>query len=185
MRPLVRSLPFLLSLPILAADPGPLLASARQAWPDNSAFTIVCNYDRSREAVETAARAATASGYEAITVLDVHRVESMGPALAYIAAHNPKFVLLLPKDAVAGDGTFGGTALVRDLDHRNIPACSTQRIALRQGALFAQGEDTNEELLVNERVRNVFNYQIIPANLKPERTSELIKPAEIRLVSFH
>ena len=184
MRSLVRSLPFLLSICASAADPAAVLASARQAWPDNSAFVVVCNYGMSHEAVDRAAVAAAASGYQAITVVDVHRPESMGQAVSYVATHTPRFVLMLPDDFVAGDGTPGGTALIHELGSYNIPACSTRRIGLEQGALFAQGDDTNGELLVNERVRSIFNYQILPTNGKAERTSRLIRPAAIRIVSF-
>ncbi|HTL98012.1 MAG TPA: hypothetical protein VL181_04320, partial [Holophagaceae bacterium] len=161
MRSVVRSLSFLLSLPMLAGDPGPLLASARQAWPDNSAFTVVCDYGLSRDAVQAAARAAGENGYQAITVVDIHRVANMGLAVNYVATHAPRFVLLLPRDFVVGDGTPGATALVHGLDSYNIPACSTSRVALNQGALFAQGDDTDGELLINDRLRNVFNYQIV------------------------
>ena len=184
MRSLVRSLPFLLSICASAADPAAVLSSARQAWPDNSAFVVVCNYGMSHEAVDRAAVAAAASGYQAITVVDVHRPENMGQAVNYVTTHAPRFVLLLPHDFVAGDGTPGGTTLVRQLGSYNIPACSTRRIALDQGALFVQGDDTNGELLVNDRVRNIFNYQILPNSTKTERTSRLIRPAEIQIVSF-
>ena len=184
MRSLVRSLPFLLSLCASAADPAAVLASARQAWPDNAAFVVVCDYGMSHEAVDRAAVAAAASGYQSITVVDIHRPENMGQAVNYIATHTPRFVLMVPNDFVAGDGTPGGTALIRELGSYNIPACSTRRIGIDQGALFAQGDDTNGELLVNDQVRSIFNYQILPNSLKPARTSRLIRPAGIQIVSF-
>lgn len=183
MRSLVRTLPFLLSLCASASDPAALLASARQAWPDNASFMVVCDYGLSHEAVDRAAVAASANGYQTITVVDIHRPENMGQAVNYVATHAPRFVLLMPGDFVAGDGTPGGTALIRQLNSYSIPACSTHRIGIDQGALFAQGDDTNGELLVNERVRNIFNYQILPTT-KPTRTSRLIRPAAIQIVSF-
>ena len=184
MRSVLRALPLFFSLAASAADPAAVLASARQAWPDNAAFTVVCDYGMSREAVQAAASAASASGFRNLTVMDVHRIDNIGGALSYMASHGTRLVLLLPKDPVAGDGTFGATALVRGLDGYGIPACSTRRIALNQGALFAQGDDTNGVLMLNNNLRPAFDYTLLPAALKPVSSSELLAPATIHVVSF-
>ncbi|HET8900332.1 MAG TPA: hypothetical protein VFM84_00205 [Holophagaceae bacterium] len=180
MRSVLRALPLFFSLAASAADPAAVLASARQAWPDNADFAVVCNYGMSREAVQNAAYAASANGFRTLTVVDVHQVANMGGALSYLAGHNTRLVLLLPKDPVAGDGTFGATALLKGLNGYGIPACSTRSIALKQGAAMAQGEDTNG-LLLTQGVEYTFTK---PTILKPVRTSQLIPPAEIRVVSF-
>ena len=184
MRSVLRALPFLLCLTASASDPAAVLASARQAWPDNAGFVVVCNYGMSREAVQNAAYAASASGFRTLAVMDVHRTENIGGALSYMASHGTRLVLLLPKDPVAGDGTFGATALVRGLDGYGIPACSTRRIALNQGALFAQGDDTNGVLMLNNSLRPAFDYTLLPASLKPISSSQLLAPATIHVVSF-
>ncbi|HXC17494.1 MAG TPA: hypothetical protein VNV60_08655 [Holophagaceae bacterium] len=180
MRSVLRALPLFLSLGLSAADPSAVLGSARQVWPDNVSFAVVCNYGMSREAVQAAAQAASENGFRTLTVVDVHQVANMGQALGYLAGHNTRLVLLLPKDPVAGDGTFGATALVNGLNSYGIPACSTRSIALKQGAAMAQGEDTNG-LLLTQGVEYTFTK---PTILKPARTSELIPPAEIRIVAF-
>ena len=184
MRSVLRALPLFLSLAAPAADPAAVLASARQAWPDNAGFAVVCNYGMSREAVQAAAYAASANGFRTITVMDVHRIENIGGALSYMAAHDTRLVLLLPKDPVAGDGTLGGTALTHGMDSYGIPVCSTRRIALKQGALFAQGDDTNGVLLLNNNLRPAFDYTLLPASLKPVSSSRLLAPATIHVVSF-
>jgi hypothetical protein len=184
MRSLLCSVPFLLGLTASASDPSALLATTRQAWPENAAFAMVCDYGRNRDAVQAAATAATANGFRTLIVVDVHRIENVGPALGFLASHGTRFVLMAPHDRVAGDGTPGGTMLIHGLDSYNIPACSTRRIALDQGALIAQGDDTGGELLMNSKLKNTFQYQILPSNLKPTTTSRLIRPAEIQVVSF-
>ncbi|HET6331104.1 MAG TPA: hypothetical protein VFF76_09990 [Holophagaceae bacterium] len=180
MRSVLRVLPLFLSLAAPAADPSAVLGSARQVWPDNAGFAVVCNYGMSREAVAAAAQAASENGFRTLTVLDIHRMENMGQAVSYLGAHNARLVILLPKDPVAGDGTFGATALVQGLNGYGIPACSTRRIALSQGAAMAQGEDTNG-LLLTQGVDYTFTH---PTILKPVRTSRLTPPADIQVVSF-
>jgi hypothetical protein len=184
MRSVLRALPLFLSLAASAADPAAVLASARQAWPDNADFAVVCNYGMSREAVQAAAQAASANGFRTLTVVDIHQRENMGQVISYLGAHNARLVLLLPKDPVAGDGTVGGTALTHGMDSYGIPVCSTRRIALKQGALFAQGDDTNGVLLLNNSMRPAFDYTLLPASLKPVSSSQLLAPATIRVVSF-
>jgi hypothetical protein len=160
--PFRSALSLVLSLAPLGAgtpDFNPLLSIARETWPEKHHLAVVCNYAASKGAIE--ALAAAAAPGSRITVVDARSASRVDAALGILGQRKADFLVMVASDPVFFDGSFGATLLVNGMARQGVPSVGTRAVALRQGAVFAIGEGTGNQLLVTDRLRGTVSV-IIP-----------------------
>jgi len=134
-----------------ATDFGPLMDTARQAWPEKSRICVVANYLQSRQEINDLAAGAGAGAV--ITVLDVTRPDQLDRATSLaIFGEKHDFIVLLPNDPFVRDGSPYASRIVSRAAMAGLPAIATTPLAMHQGAVFAVGQATGYTLLVTDRV---------------------------------
>jgi hypothetical protein len=175
MRAQLRSiLTALLSLAPLGAQGGDFQAVmevAKTTWPYKRHIAVVCNYEASKDQIADLAGSA-ASG-SLITVVDARFASSLNGALQVLNTRGADYLVMLPRDPIFFEGGFPSTQLVHGLARRGVPSVGTSPLSLRQGAVFAIGERTGNQLLVTDRLQGTVSV-ILPARMastvKPEST---------------
>ena len=152
----------LAGLGLQAEDFSPLMQTVKTTWPENTHIGVICDYRSSQAQVEALANAA--GGASMITVADVHRLDQTKAAAQLLAGRWAEFLVLLPEDRVAGDGSFGASMAIHRLALRGIPAVGTTPKAIAQGAVFSVGDGTHGEVLVTNRLKGTVDV-ILPAGV--------------------
>lgn len=152
----MRSLNLLLSLtlagPLAAQEFSPLVQATRTVYPAKHHVGVVCDYAWSHEAVDALASAMGAEGR--ITVVDIRTADSTLRARSVLHNVGAEILVLLPHDRFVRDGSFSASLLARNLKDQ-IPVVGTRPIALENGAAFAIGEETGNQLMVNPNLRGI------------------------------
>ncbi len=148
--------------PLAAGTPdfNPVMAVARETWPEKQHLAVVCNAAASWDGIQ--ALAAAAAPGSLITVVDARTASSLPAALHVLAARKADFLVMMPDDPIYFEGGFQSTLLVRGLAQRGVPSVGTSSAALRQGAVYAIGEGTGGQLLVTDKVRGTVSV-ILPS----------------------
>lgn len=147
--------PFLCTLMLLgpaslAGDHDQLMATYLANFPEKNQLAVVCEYRNSQQAVQSLADVSPGCF---ITVVDIRQMQDADKALSVVRNLRSDVLVLLPKDRLAGDGKFAATYLVRNLAKNNIFTVATTPRAIKQGAWFAIGPETNGQLLLNPDIR--------------------------------
>lgn len=143
-----------------APDFNPLLAVARQTWPEKQHLAVVCNAAATWDGIQALAAAATPGSL--ITVVDTRTASALPAALRVLEARKADFLVVMPTDPIYFDGGFQATLLVHGLARRGVPSVGTSSVSLRQGAVYAIGEGTGGQLLVTDKVRGTVSV-ILPS----------------------
>lgn len=170
------------SLEASAGDFSSLMDVVKATWPDKTHIAVVADYTRSAMEIQNLADAAGSGSL--ITVLDTHNTSSpYGVPRVILNKIKPDYVVLLRSDPTFRDGTLESTWLVRQVALAGIPSIGTTPTALRQGAVFAVGTETGNELMVNSQLKGSIHV-ILPrrATLAPSAAVE--GRAEIRRMSM-
>ncbi len=157
-------------LGLQAEDFSSLMQVTKTIWPEKTHLGVICDYRFSRAQVEDLARAA---GPEAtLTIADIRSTDQAQRGAQMLASHQAHFLVLLPKDRMAGDGSIGATVAIHSLAQRGIPAVGTTPKSLAQGAVFCLGEGTNGEVLVTDQ--NIGTVTVnLPAGITYSRKASL------------
>jgi hypothetical protein len=158
-----------------AEDFKPLMAAVRSTWPGQNRIGIVCDYTNNKEQIDQLAKLAGSNA--SIGVVDCKNSQHAAVAALTLIRYQPKFMVLLPRDAVYGEGRFNATAVVRYLAIYGIPSVGTGPEAIKQGAIFAVGEPTKGELLVNSKLNGSISV-IMPT--KADLVREMSLAASLR-----
>ncbi len=150
----------LVGLSLQADDFSSLMQVAQTTWPQKTHIGVICDYRSSQAQVEDLARAAGAGSM--ITVVDVRRLDQASLGAQLVANCNADYVVLLPRDRVIAEGSFGATVAISRLAMNGIPAVGTTPKALAQGAVFSMGDGTRGEVLVTNRLKGTVDV-ILPA----------------------
>ena len=160
----------LVGLGLQAEDFSSLMQVTRETWPEKTHIGVLCDYRYSRPQVEALARAA---GPEStITVAEIHRSDQANIGAQTVANSKADFLVLLPEDRLAGDGSLTATVAIRNLAQRGIPSVGTTPKALAQGAVFSIGDGTHGEVLVTDRTIGTVTVTL-PAGIGFSRKSSL------------
>jgi len=143
-----------------AEDFSNLMQVTKTTWPEKTHIGVICDYSLSQAMVLDLARAAGTGS--TITVADVRSHEKAPLGAQLIANRHTDFLVLLPQDRVAGEGTFGATLAISRLALNGIPSVGTTPEALLQGAAFSTGEGTNGEVLVTNQLKGTVDV-VLPA----------------------
>jgi hypothetical protein len=156
--------------PLAAGTPdfNPVLAVARETWPEKHHLAVVGNYDLLQGDIQ--ALAAAAAPGSRITVVDVRTASSLPAALRALRHRGAEFLVLMPRDPVFFEGGFQGTQLVRGLVRFGVPSVGTAPVAVSQGAVYAIGERTGGQLLVTDRLQGTVSV-ILPSRQAPATAS--------------
>jgi hypothetical protein len=188
MRAQLRSiLPALLSLAPLGAQSGDFQAVmevAKTTWPYKHHLGVVCNYEASKDQIADLAGSA-ASG-SLITVVDTRSASSLNGALQVLNARGADYLVMLPRDPIFFEGGFPATQLVHGLARKGVPSVGTTPLALQQGAVFAIGERTGNQLLVTDRLQGTVSVILptrVAGSVKVESTQAYRTPngVEVRI----
>jgi len=134
-----------------ATDFGPLMDTARQAWPEKTRICVLANYVQSRQEINDLAAGAGAGAV--ITVLNMTRPDQIDRATSLaLTGNRHDFIVLLPNDPFVRDGSPYASRIVSRAAMAGIPAIATTPLAMHQGAVFAVGLATGYTLLVTDRV---------------------------------
>ena len=133
-----------------AEDFSPLMQVVQTTWPEKTHIGVICDYHSSRAQVEALAQAAGPDSK--ITVVDTYLPERAEAGANLVANRKADFVVLLPKDRLFHDGSYGATVAIFRLARHGVPAVGTTPKALAQGAVFSVGDGTNGEVLVNNQI---------------------------------
>jgi len=162
-----------------AGEFGPLMEVAQASWPARTHIAVVADYASSVDEINDLAAAAGPGA--TITVLDSHnpakRFSSYGVLINRI---KPDYVVLLRSDPTFRDGTPESTWLVSQAAKAGIPSIGTTRESVRQGAVFAVGADTGNQLLVNDEPKG--SIHVILPKRENLRTLAVLRPQEGRAV---
>ncbi len=139
-----------LALPALAGEFDQLVGTLRKAWPDRTAWAVVCDTTASKARLDALGAAAGAGAR--IIVIDVKNPQDMGKALGALMSQQAQVLLLIPGDRVAGDGQTGATFLIQRMATQKIPTVATTEAGAKQGAVFAVGPGTGGRVLVNAKI---------------------------------
>jgi len=176
-----------LSTALVAQDFGPVVKVATQAFPEKTHFGVVCDYSRSRAAVNDMIRALPEG--TRLTVVDVRNPDMVGAAGSILVLRSVDLLGLIPNDPFFGDGGPHTTNLINKVKTFNptIMAFGNSPAALQNGCAFAVGEKTGWKLLVNPgdpHIKGVIeNITIEPMDLKVSRTAGL-NPVTVQVVSL-
>ncbi|MBI4914169.1 MAG: hypothetical protein HY823_15685 [Acidobacteria bacterium] len=150
----------LVGLAAQASDFDSLLGVARGTWPESRHLAVVCNYEEGKEQIQALAEAAGSGSH--ITVVDARSPFHLPGARMILQDRRPDYLVLLPKGRAFRAGSPESTKLVRDMAYRGIPSVGTTPVAIQQGAVFAVGPDTGNEVLVTDRLRGTVSV-LLPA----------------------
>jgi len=160
----------LASLGLQAEDFSSLTQTTRVTWPEKNHVGVICDYRDSKGQVEDLARALGSGSL--ITVVDIRRDEQASGGAQILANRKTDFLVLLPKDRLVRDGSFGATLAIQRLALRGVPAVGTNPKAVAQGAVFSQGDATQGEILVTTRLRGTVDV-ILPPGIGYSRKASL------------
>ncbi len=135
-----------LAVTLAAQDFRPVVKAATLIFPGKTHFGVVCNYSRSREAVEKLAFALPQGS--TLTVVDTREYAQVAHATGAILFRGVDLLALLPNDPLVRDGSPLATGLVTKV-RSTVPAFGTTPEALRNGCALALGERTGWELMLN------------------------------------
>lgn len=135
-----------LAVSLAAQDFGPVVKAATLIFPGKTHFGVVCNYGRSRAAVDQLSRALPKGS--TLTVVDTHEYAQVANATGVILLRGVELLALLPNDPLVRDGSPLATGLVAKV-RSTVPAFGTTPEALRNGCALALGERTGWELMLN------------------------------------
>jgi len=143
-----------------AEDFSSLAQVAKTTWPEKNHIGVICDYRDSKAQVEDLAQAIGAGSR--ITVVDIRRDEQAQGGAQLIANRHADFLVLLPKDRVVRDGSFGATLAIHRLAQCGVPTVGTHPKAVAQGAVFSMGDGTQGEILVTNRLRGTVDVILPP-----------------------
>lgn len=135
---------------LVAEDFSQLMNVVHQSWPEKNHIGVICDYPFSKDAVQKLADAAGPSTL--ITVMDTRHIDYCARAANGLINRNINYMVLIPTDRVAWDGSYGATVGVRMLARRGVPSVGTTRKAVKQGAVFAVGDGTNGEIDITKEL---------------------------------
>ncbi|BDU74195.1 hypothetical protein [Mesoterricola silvestris] len=161
-----------------AGDFGPLMNAARSTWPDRTRLSVVANYRRSAGEIQALAEAAGEGC--TIVVLDVGDGATDYARVLYNETRRirPDYLVLLRDDPCYPEGVMDSTVIVRRLVQAGIPCLGTTPAAIRQGATFAVGPETGNEILVNPEARGTINVTL------PQGRSASLRAARIVMMAM-
>lgn len=160
----------LVGLGLQAEDFSTLMQVANTTWPEKTHIGVICDYRNSQDQVKDLAMAATPGSM--ITVIDIRSLEHAQLGAQLLANRRANFLVLLPKDRLIRDGSFGATVAINRLAQNGIPAVGTTPNALIQGAVFSAGDGTHGEVLVTNRVIGTVDV-ILPEGITYSRKASL------------
>ncbi|BDU73981.1 hypothetical protein [Mesoterricola silvestris] len=147
-----------------ATDFGPLMEVAHSTWPAKTHLAVVADYSRSSGDIQALAEAAGEGSR--ITVLDTRSRFDIEKAHTLLTDRvRPDYLVLLPHDRLVWDGAFDATVVVNRLAYKGIPTIATTPKAMTQGAVFAIGEATGNNLLVTDQMIGTVGV-ILPERAK-------------------
>lgn len=155
---------------------GQILQVARATWPGPHTVGIVCDYSRSRGAID--AMLDSFPQGSTIHVADTRIAMQVGRACEYLASQHPQYVLLLPVDHLVHDGSFLATQVITNMNQRQIPTLGTTPIALSQGAWAVMGPATGNQLQVNPSLKGYVEIYGTP--ISPLRPVAEIRDSQTR-----
>lgn len=171
-----------LAATLAAQDFRPVVKAATLIFPGKNHFGVVCNYGRSRAAVDDL-RGALPDG-STLTVVDAHDYSQLASAGAMVLQKEVELLALLPNDPLVRDGSAFATGIVNQVKH-NIPAFGTTPAAIRNGCALALGERTGWELLLNPALVDPNLKGIIgPIEITKAPRAAVLEPAKVQLVSL-
>jgi hypothetical protein len=142
-----------------AVDYGPLLDVVKQTWPTRTHIAVIAAYNHSCDEIQALAEAAGEGSL--ITVVDVAENFNFLSVPRFVASRvKPDYVVLLRNDSMLRGGALETTWVVGQLAQSGIPSIGTTPMAIRQGALFALGEETGNELLVTPEVKGSMHVTL-------------------------
>jgi len=149
------------TLGVRAGDFGPLMDAVKASWPEKTHIAVVADYEQSAAEIQDLAQAAGAG--TVITVLDTHK-HGYYPAAYRVVVNRikPDYVVLLRHDSTCGEGTPESSWLVGQVAAAGIPSIGTSPVAIRQGAVFAVGNETGNQILVNSEIKGSIHV-VLPA----------------------
>jgi hypothetical protein len=156
-----------------AGDFQPLMRTTQIAWPEKHHVGVICNYPANKAEVWALAEAAGEGTL--ITVIDTRLPDRATLAATMLANRKTDFVVLMPKDRFFRDGSFGATVAVNRLASRGVPSIGTTPVALKQGAVFSLGEDTEGQILVTDRLIGTVHVVLPNRYLISEKSSLVIR----------
>lgn len=163
-----------------ASEFKPLLEVAQATWPDKHHIGVVCSYRDQAARIEALRQAAGAGTL--ITVVDARGERDLVPAGNILVARKADYLMLMPGGGAYREGGFLSTGLVRTLASRGVPSVGTSPAAIAQGAVFAVGEKTGFNLLVNERPIGSIDV-ILPQRGQVYRAGGGLGEATLNIVS--
>jgi hypothetical protein len=142
-----------------AVDYGPVLDVVKQTWPAKTHIAVIGAYHHDLDEIQALAEAAGEGSL--ITVVDVSEQFNFLSVPRLVANRvKPDYVVLLRNDPMLRMGALETTWVVGQLAQSGIPSIGTTPMAIRQGALFALGEETGNELLVTPEVKGTMHVTL-------------------------
>jgi hypothetical protein len=139
-----------------AVEYGPLMEVVKQTWPERTHLAVIADYRHSREEIQALAEAAGEGNL--ITVVDVAENFNFQAVPRFVARLiKPDYLVMLRNDSMLRHGALESTWVAGQLAQSGIPSIGTTPMAIRQGALFAVGEETGNELLVTPEVKGTMH----------------------------
>ena len=160
----------LTGLGLQAEDFTPLMQVVKSTWPEKCHIGVICDYRNSQAQVADLANAA--GGSSQITVVDIRRLEQAQLGAQMLVNRLAEFLVLLPKDRLVYDGSYGATVAISRLAMLGVPAVGTTPKALAQGAVFSIGDGTNGEVLVTNRLKGTVDV-ILPEGVTFSKKASL------------
>ncbi len=173
--PLCMAALSLAGMALSAEDFQPLMSTTQATWPAKQHIGVICDYRSSQAEVMALAKAAGPGSL--LTVVDARVPGQAGAAAILMASRKADYVVLLPKDRLFRDGSFGATVALSQLAKRGVPAIGTTPVALQQGAVFSLGEGTAGQLLVTNRLIGTVDV-ILPQQARVSEQARLVQPDE-------
>ncbi len=167
-----------------AGDFGPLMDVVRQTWPGRTHIAVVADYASSRDEIQELADAAGEGAL--ITVLDIHdTTDPWRVPRTVLNRLRPDYVVLLSRDPVFREGSPVTTWLVGQTAQAGLPSVGTTPMAVRQGAVFAVGAGTGNELMVNPEIKGSIHVVLpVRETLRPVARVTPLGHAEIRRIAM-
>ncbi len=150
----------LAGLGLQAEDFTSLAQVTKTTWPEKNHIGVICDYRDSKAQVEDLAQALGPGSR--ITVVDIRRDEQAPGGAQIIANRHADYLVLLPKDRLIRDGSFGATLAIHRLALSGVPTVGTHPKAVAQGAVFSMGDATRGEILVTNRLRGTVDVILPP-----------------------
>jgi hypothetical protein len=118
--------------------------------------------------------------------VDTRSASTLNGALQVLNARGADYLVMLPRDPIFFEGGFPATQLVHGLARKGVPSVGTTPMALQQGAVFAIGERTGNQLLVTDRLQGTVSVILptrVAGSVKVESTQAYRTPngVEVRI----